>query len=562
MEAGEVETLPPRVVLRFRSTSPDSVEALRRAAACADEYRDRLLEERFRDREILPTTRFLDVEATDLSTEGERERSRYAKFLPLLLVLLLLSGGSFIALDLVAGEKERGTLETLYVHPVPTDGIVWGKFLALLAGSLVCGFVNLAGLFGSLWIGGALGMAPRGLEGAGPLIPDPLTLAIVGLAVVPLVVMTSAALLVLSTVARSFREAQNYLLPLTLVVLALLLLAVAPGARLSSVVCIVPFAGCALAIREALEGPVPAIPLLVASSSAFLYGGLLLGKASALLRREDVLLDLEAPYSPEDAVSDARARRALAFSAFMLLFLYYAASWLQTAEFRADRPFRGVAITLWGFVLLPALVYPLLARVPYRETLGLRGAPARSFLLVPPLALAALVLVTAYMALQNQFLHAPRALDEVFRDLIGKADLGLLPALGLFAVSPGICEELLWRGAVQGELEPRRRPVRTAVTVGLLFGLFHLSVHRFVPTALLGALLAVVRHRSGSVIPCMLLHAIYNGTLVVLSRNEVAGGLPSLEDLVLHPLTLALAAICVPLCVLGIGGSGKGREAP
>ena len=125
----------------------------------------------------------------------------------------------------------------------------------------------------------------------------------------------------------------------------------------------------------------------------------------------------------------------------------------------------------------------------------------------------------------------------------------LVPTLLLFAVSPGICEELLWRGTFQGELEPRRKPVMTVILVALFFGLFHQSIYRIVPTGLLGGVLALVRYRTGSIFPCMLLHAVYNGSLCLLFQLEVWGELEDLEAMLLSPGVLVAAAVALPLCL-------------
>ena len=80
----------------------------------------------------------------------------------------------------------------------------------------------------------------------------------------------------------------------------------------------------------------------------------------------------------------------------------------------------------------------------------------------------------------------------------------------LVAVVPGIFEELAFRGVLLHGLSRRLRPVPLALTVGLLFGLFHMNLWRIPPTAYLGTLLATVVLLTGSIYPAMLWHAVNN----------------------------------------------------
>src|SRR5678816_2433738 len=93
------------------------------------------------------------------------------------------------------------------------------------------------------------------------------------------------------------------------------------------------------------------------------------------------------------------------------------------------------------------------------------------------------------------------------------------------------------------------------------FGLFHLSVHRLVPTALVGCVLAITRQRSGSIFPAMATHASYNALVLFgLERIAARGG----GDLVVHPLLVAAALGVLAAALAGMGrsqlrsGSGDG----
>jgi sodium transport system permease protein len=369
--------------------------------------------------------------------------------------------------------------------------------------------LNLVGLMAAVVVGLALGLPLTVVDEAPLLLPPASTFLICLLLLVPQALLTGAVLLALSAYARSFREAQTYLLPVTMVVMVAVLPALAPVIKLESVAALIPIANVALALRGALEGRLSLPACAVALGATSLYATLALRQASALLLREEVVLLLEPAPLLEEASAEGRARRGLIFGALMLLGVYFAGTALQAIDL-----FKGLAVTLWVVVLVPALLYPLIFKLPWRESLGLRLPGVRNLLLAGLLAGAAFILMAAYLGMQSKFLPAPEKLEEVFRELLKRQNLSPPLQILLLVLSPAICEELLWRGAVQGELEPRRRPLRTVLTVGLFFGLFHLNIYRLIPTALVGVLLAFVRTRTGSILPCMVLHATYNGLLL------------------------------------------------
>jgi len=525
------------------ATSPSSQEALRRVEAAVDRYREDLLKGRFAKKGVsMDPARAVSVEPLDLSTDSERSDSRLGRLLPLLLVILLLSGGSFAALDVVAGEKERGTLETLYIHPIPRMSIVRGKFLVVLTISLIALVFNFVGFLIGSTLASHMGFEVKALGSAPVILPPAYKLAVILLLTLPLAVLTSSILLVISAFSRSFREAQAYLLPVTLVALAIGLLSVSPHVTLASVVAVVPIANVALAIRETLQGTLSVLPFAVALGSSTLYAWLTLRKAYGLLQREDLVLGIEPPPLLGTASAETRKRRALFSASALILFLYFAASWIQAIHL-----VYGLFVTLWGFVLVPALLYPAAVKVPFRETLGLHASPFSSYLLAPLIAVSAVILVNAYAMLQNEFLPVPPGMEEAIKDLLTQQEISTVTAFLLFAVSPGICEELLWRGAFQGELEPGRRPWYTVLTVGLFFGVFHLSIYRLIPTALVGVALAVLRHRCGSIFPCMLVHAIYNGVILFLATYHAED--PDVQSFLVNPLVLIVAGGVLALCL-------------
>jgi membrane protease YdiL (CAAX protease family) len=150
-------------------------------------------------------------------------------------------------------------------------------------------------------------------------------------------------------------------------------------------------------------------------------------------------------------------------------------------------------------------------------------------------------MVSGFAPLQARFLPSPEALFEPLTGPMEKLSLGA--TLFLLAVSPGIHEELVFRGVFLGTMR-RVGAARGAVLASAaFFALIHLSVFRFLPTFLLGVVLALLVVRTGSIFPAMLAHAAYNGGAVLLDRlPPLASALDGAKGWVPSVALLALAA--------------------
>ena len=223
----------------------------------------------------------------------------FGGFIPYVLILLSFSGVIYPAIDLMAGEKERGTLETLLSSPAARSELVLGKFLLVLTVSLTTVACSLASMAVTLFAGGLAlvgsGRLATGLAGAGQaggaMLPtlDPLGLVgVVGL-VVPLAVLFAAAALAISLFARSQKEAQTYLAPLGMVVLLPAVAGLLPGVELDSMLALVPVLNVALACKALVSGVWPWGQLALIFGSTCVYAGAALAACVAMFRRESVL---------------------------------------------------------------------------------------------------------------------------------------------------------------------------------------------------------------------------------------------------------------------------------
>tara|TARA_R110002126_G_scaffold15664_11_gene63937 strand:+ start:1819 stop:3021 length:1203 start_codon:yes stop_codon:yes gene_type:complete len=216
------------------------------------------------------------VELTRVNTAEQRENigESMGAILAYALVLLCLSGAMYPAVDMGAGEKERGTLETLLICPVSRTAIVLGKFLTVLTTALMTALITVV----SLGVWGAIISAFADLSKVSEALAS---ITIVDLVLMfslllPTAAIFAALLLAISIYARTFKEAQNYMSPLTILVIVPLMIAMAPGMELDVTTALIPLTNIALAIKELLKGTADyGLLALIFASTTALAGALI-----------------------------------------------------------------------------------------------------------------------------------------------------------------------------------------------------------------------------------------------------------------------------------------------
>lgn len=216
--------------------------------------------------------------------------------IPYLIVIMCFTGAMYPAIDLTAGEKERGTMETLLCSPVPRVNIVLGKFLMVMTASVTTMALSLVSMGASVVIGGSLlggGAAKAGAaKGASvTVIPmlDPLGIFGVFAMILPVAVLFAAVLLAVSLYAKSYKEAQSYVSPLIIVIIMPAVMGMLPGIELTVKTALIPILNLSLVCKEMLSGVWnwPMIGLIFGST--VVYAGIALAYCVRMFNREDVI---------------------------------------------------------------------------------------------------------------------------------------------------------------------------------------------------------------------------------------------------------------------------------
>jgi sodium transport system permease protein len=211
-------------------------------------------------------------------------------FIPYTIIFLCFVGAMNPAIDLTAGEKERGTIETILASPVSRTDLVAGKFLLVLLVSIVTAVVSLASFAATF----ALPLAAvKAMGRAGPnALPFEIGLGAVGsvlLLMLPLAIMFSAALLSLGLFARTNKEAQGYLGPLMMLVIMPAMAGLLPGFEVNAKLALVPILNVSLVAKDLLTGHYQWGLIALVFGSSCVYAALALTVAVWTFKRESVL---------------------------------------------------------------------------------------------------------------------------------------------------------------------------------------------------------------------------------------------------------------------------------
>lgn len=263
------------------------------------DLRDRTVTARLKERSLPATlVKPFDFKRENVAPPEKVGGNMLGGFVPYLIIILCFTGAMYPAMDLTAGEKERGTMETLLCSPVPRVDIVLGKFFMVLTGSLAAMLLSLASMgisvvvAGLVFGGGAGRMAAAGGQGtpAGmmPMI-DPAGLLGVLAMVLPVAVLFSAILFTVALFAKSYKEAQSYVSPMIFIVIMPAVVGMLPGIDLNLKLALVPILNLSLVCREMLSGVWHWHYIALIFGSSCLYAAIALTLAVKMFNREDVI---------------------------------------------------------------------------------------------------------------------------------------------------------------------------------------------------------------------------------------------------------------------------------
>lgn len=467
--------------------------------------------------------RVLPLDATSVAPEGQVAGLALGRLLTALLMLLLFSGGAVVAQDTLAGEKERGTLETLLTTAAARTEIVAAKFLLVLTVAAIITVTQVVNLL--VYVG--FGLIPTTANLAAAVTPA--VAAGLLLYLLPLAAFTAGLLLLGSGYAKSYREAQLYFMPIILIGAVPALAGALPSISLRSAIVLVPIANISVGVKEVLVGRVDWLMLLLSWVVTAAAAGYTMVLAARTLSSERLIVPSTGEGEERPGVPALRIQRIAVWFGVM-----WGVMLLVSLNAGPDFDIRlQLLVNLVGIFLGGSLLFIRWFRLDPREALSLKAPPWSAWLAVAIGVPSGLITGVAVFRLAQFVTPVPKEVLESFGQQIMPESIPFWQLVPMMTILPGICEEIAFRGVLLHALRRHYRPAVAVLLVGLAFGLFHVSLFRLLQTAYLGVLFATATVLTGSIFPAMAWHALSNG----LALGASHAGFP------LHALDPSLYAL-------------------
>ena len=492
-------------------------------------------------------------EKKDTASNEQSLGSIMGSVLPFMLIISLLMGTMYPAIDTTAGERERGTLETILTLPVTNRQLIVSKFITVALIGMISALLNILSMGGiALYMYAIMDMqTDMGTFDMGKFAPAVLVCM---LSVFAFSLFISAVTMCVTSFAKSYKEANNYITPLMLVVMFIGYIGFIPNLELTQSMAMMPVANICLLIKNMLAFKVDYAAIAVVLISNVAYAVIAILFLSKIYDSEAILFsEQKGSLQPFEKRSNLQkggvptAADVWFVAALTILLILYAGSLLQVKFGLA-----GVFGTQMILLLVP-LALVIYTKRDIRQTYGFARTKVSAFIggafMITGFFPINVVLASGLMKL------FPASTDNVETAFAGIMGDNICAALLVIALAPAVCEEMLFRGMILHSLKARYRAVSAIAITSVLFGFYHMSLVKFVPTGLLGLVLCYVVWRTGSIYPAMLMHFLNNAYSVMVSYypEQVGRVLPMLCQETLS-FSDGMILCGAGLILLGIGG--------
>lgn len=254
------------------------------------EYRDSMVRDRLAAQNLPESLmKPFSVQQQNIVSEDRVAGESYGGLITYLVILMCMTGAMYPAMDLTAGEKERGTMETILSSPIDRTHLVLGKFFLVLTASLATATLSVLSMAGSFAVLSHYGKG-QGIGDDFPILTmHAQTAFAIFIMALPVAVLFSAVLMTISLFAKTFKEAQSYLTPMTFLVIVPAIAAVIPGIELTAKLALVPILNVGLLCKELVTGTYHWEYIGLIFGCTCVYAGIALFLAVKMFQRESVL---------------------------------------------------------------------------------------------------------------------------------------------------------------------------------------------------------------------------------------------------------------------------------
>lgn len=534
-----------------------------------EEFQEKLTEEKIREagldvHEILEPVFYED---RDTASSEQSLGSIMGAVLPFMLIISLMMGTMYPAIDTTAGERERGTLETILTLPVTNRQLIISKFLTVALIGIVSALLNIVSMGGiAFYMYQIMDMQTetQSFEIA-KFLP---AILVCMLTIFVFSLFISAVTMCATAFAKSYKEANNYITPLMLIMMITGYIGFIPNVELTQTMAMIPVANICLLIKNMLVFKIDYAAVALVLFSNIAYAVLAILFLSRIYDSESILFgDGKGGLQLFERRSNLQKGGVPTVSdvwfvvALTIVLVLYAGSMLQLRFGLA-----GVFGTQLILLFIPLLVV-LYTKRDFRLTYGFRKTGVKSYLsgifLIMGFYPINIVIAAAFTGL---FPDSAQNITTVFDELMS-GNIGMV--LFVIALAPAVCEEMLFRGMIFHAMKAKYRIGAAIAIVAVLFGLYHMSLVKLIPTGLLGFVLCYVAYRTDSIYPAMLMHFLNNAFSVLIScyPEKMQAVLPVFYQETLRFFDVVLL-MGIGLILMGIGGmflkaeteSGRNRK--
>ena len=247
-------------------------KAKKRINNALDQYKNEVIAGRLLkfdiDKNLLEPLQIIDK---DMSTKKETIGKALGGLVPYMLVIFIFLGAMYPAIDLGAGEKERGSLETLLSSPATKFEITVGKLMVVSLTGLVSGLISVVGITAPMYF---IDNIPDQIKSTVLEIISPFMIISVIFLMIPIAIFFASMLLSISFYARSFKEAQSLMGPLNIIIIVPLMLTLGPGIEIDHITALIPLINVGLLTKEILAGSVEPIYFIETLSSLLFFAAI------------------------------------------------------------------------------------------------------------------------------------------------------------------------------------------------------------------------------------------------------------------------------------------------
>lgn len=468
------------------------------------------------------------ISIEDLASEREVAGYSMSNIFPLLITLYAVLCVMSFAVELTTAEKEMGTLETLFSIPIKRVELIVAKLMACVVFGVLSLGINLGLLL--LFIPKIMDVNIMGSN------IDLVTFGALFVNIIPLIFIGSSMCIGLGMFANSYKESNAYLTPLVFMFMIPAYVGSTPGLELNLIYSLIPIVNTTLLMKSVFMSQVNIGLFALTFMTNALFSIMSLVFMFKVFGTEKLLFGSGKGFSftvkrnliPKKTFVDLDDT-FLGLAVITVLFIYGS---LLLPNYMGT--FSTLAFVQYVFFGLMPIVVIWYLKASFKETLGLRVPPLKGLFGGVWVWISAFSLALIYQLIIMPYVNFVPTLEGLEDQL---QQLSPFAKFFFIALTPGICEEILFRGFVLRPLEKKIGATWAVIISAIAFSLIHLDFVRLVPTFLLGLAFGYVAIKTRSIYPAIFLHVLNNSIAIFMPATI------ELSYLLLVPIFIGSLAI-------------------